>query len=107
MNDVDRRGTRDPPADEPITLRFDFDHATTAPSTALVEALASMKNTDPIALLEEEDVSLGDSIDLDALDRLMEDGREKDVEAITLSIDGYSVRIEAGEVVVQSGPSDT
>lgn len=106
MDNVDRRGMQETTTDQPIKLRFDFDFERTSPSTALIEALASVNDTDPIALLEGEDFSVGEYVDLDALDRLMTDGRETDVESITLSIDGYAVQITDDEVVIRPAAAD-
>jgi hypothetical protein len=88
---------------QPQELRFDVDFASTSPSVALIETLASAKNTDPVALSADKGVTLSDYVDADALDRLMTDSGENSVESITLSIDDYSVRIEEREIVVTAG----
>ncbi|MCL9812497.1 HalOD1 output domain-containing protein [Natranaeroarchaeum aerophilus] len=64
-------------------------------STAVIEAIAELESTQPMTL----DVTLYDSVDLDALDALCE-GPSSDV-GVSFTADGYAVEISGDTVVVE------
>lgn len=89
----------------PTVVRTTYDWATTAPSIAIVETVAAIEGTDPVALSTDEGLTLGDYVDPEALDTLVADERGA-VRELTVSVDGYTVRIDGNEVVVVVGARD-
>lgn len=81
-------------------MRTVHDRSATAPSTAIVEAIATAEGVDPVALATDEDTPLYDHVDPDALDTLVTDKRANGV-TLTVAIDGYSVRIARTELIVE------
>lgn len=66
------------------------------PSAAVVEVLAAAKDADPLEL-----EPLHRYVDPDALNRLVDSGGPRDARTtVTLSVDGYEVRIEGTGTVV-------
>lgn len=83
------------------SLTTTFDPSRTAPSTALVEAIAEAENVDPSRLFTHEDLDIHDFVDTDGLDLLLTaDG----VEAVEVSttVYGHSVSLHSdGRVTVR------
>ncbi|PSP78115.1 hypothetical protein BRC81_08715 [Halobacteriales archaeon QS_1_68_20] len=52
-------------------IRSEYDWTTSDPSTAVVEAIALVEDTDPVALSRAQEITPSDSVDPDALDRLV------------------------------------
>lgn len=77
----------------------EYDRLSKPPSTAVVEAIASVEDTDPAALSDEYGVTLYDHVDPDALDRLVSAEHTSDIE-ITLGLDGYTVWVTPAKVLV-------
>ncbi|MFB6303633.1 MAG: HalOD1 output domain-containing protein, partial [Haloferacaceae archaeon] len=78
-------------------LTREFDPERTAPSTALVEAIAAVEDVDPARLFG--DAGLHECVDPDALDRLLtHDG--PDTVTASLTVDGYPARIRSTGVVM-------
>ncbi|QSG04130.1 HalOD1 output domain-containing protein [Natranaeroarchaeum sulfidigenes] len=63
-------------------------------STAVIEAIAELESTQPMTL----DVTLYDSVDLDALDALCEGSSNI---GVSFTADGYAVEISGDTVVVE------
>lgn len=78
-----------------------FDPSTTAPSTALIEALAIVEGVDATRLFD-GDASIHDFVDPDALDRLLTGDACDDV-AVSLTVEGRSVRVRSGVVTIRAG----
>lgn len=83
----------------PDELRTECDWTTTDPSVAIIETIASIEGVDPLAFSDRGRLVLQDHVDVDALDRLVGDGRTN-VTDITVEVDGYTVRIRGDELVV-------
>ncbi len=64
-------------------------------STVVIEAIAELESTQPLTL----DITLYDSVDLDALDALCE-GASNDVD-VSFTADGYAVEISGDAVAVE------
>lgn len=77
---------------EDTLVAKEYSPESTAPSVAIVEAIASIEDVCPIALSTSGRMTLSDSVDPDALDRLLT-GRTADSITITFSIDEYTVWI--------------
>lgn len=101
MSDVGPDADADGPSKDPIVVRTDYDWSATAPSTAIVEAIAAAEDVDPVALATDEGTPLYEHVDPDALDALVTDQRANRV-AMSLTIDGYTVRIADTELIVEA-----
>lgn len=64
-------------------------------STVVIEAIAALESTQPMAL----DITLYDSVDLDALDALCE-GASNEV-TVSFTADAYAVEVTSDTVVVE------
>lgn len=79
-----------------------FDPSTTAPSTALIEAIAAAEGVIPDRLFDGEDVGIHDFVDPDGLDRLLTD-HSGDVIEVSATVYGHPVRIRSNGLVVVDG----
>lgn len=75
------------------------------PSTAVIEAIASIEESDPVALAASWGTTLYDNVDPDALNTLVRNGHENNT-AITFTIADYTVWIGESELVVALTESD-
>jgi hypothetical protein len=75
------------------------------PSTAAIEAIASIEGSDPLDLGASGETILYDNIDPDALDKLVTSGQENNI-AITFTIADYTVWIGGSDLVVAHNQSD-
>lgn len=80
-------------------FRERYDWSETDPSLAILEALATIEETDPIALFSGRGRTLYDHVDPEALDSLVESATEID---LSVPIGGYRVRIDGEELAVDS-----
>jgi hypothetical protein len=80
-------------------IRTEYDWTTTEPSVAIVESIAVLEGTDPLAFPEDGDLVLHEHVDVDALDRLV-GGHQQGVSDVTVEIDGYTVQISDEALVV-------
>lgn len=76
-----------------VTVSRTYDPANRKPSAAVVGALADVKNTNPAAL----SLSLHDHVDAESMDRLL---TRKRGARVSFPMDGYSVTVTPGEVVL-------
>lgn len=90
-----------PGGDNRISVRSDFDWSTTDPSVAVVEGIAAVDNSDPVAL-SQEGINLGEHIDPDALDTLL-DGGDAGLDAVYFTVGEYTVQITDSELLVEWG----
>ncbi|WP_312907035.1 HalOD1 output domain-containing protein [Natronosalvus caseinilyticus] len=90
----------------PIRLRKMYDWSVTAPSFAVIDALATLERVDPAELVAVLETTLYDHVDPEALDILVRD-RKSDSISITISIDRYQVRFDGDELIIfeSTGPS--
>ena len=85
------------------TIRSHHDWATTAPSQAVVEAVATVEETTPVALARETGTTLYDSVDPEALDSLIGSDRSGPVE-IAFDIGSLHVTVASGgQLVIDVG----
>lgn len=103
MSDDGRDTDDDATSDDTTIVRRDHDWAATAPSTAIVEAIAAAEGVDSVALATDEDTPLYEYVDPDALNALVTDQRANGV-TLTVTIGGYSVRIAGTELTIE--PTD-
>lgn len=83
--------------------RTNYETERLSPSLALVEAIAAIEETDPVDL-----EPIGNSIDMNAIDRIIHASNDDRETRITLSYQGYHVTIStAGVVELQPADSDT
>lgn len=82
--------------EEPILERR-YDWSETAPSVAVVEAIAAVAETDPADVPIGRGTSLYDVVDTDALDALVTHGPEI---SVTVPVDDYLVRLRGPELAV-------
>ncbi|WP_418281921.1 HalOD1 output domain-containing protein [Halorubrum sp. DTA98] len=84
---------------EDTLIKTEYDPVVTSPSAAVIEAIASVKDTDPATLSEVAGITLYDYLDPDALNRLF---THEDVDeiSVTFSIDEYTVWMEGNKIAV-------
>ena len=82
-----------------ILIEKEYNQSVTSPSMAVIEAIASVEDTDPVCLSTFEGTTLYDYVDTDALDRLLTDGGVDDL-SITLTTDEYTVWMEEDRIIV-------
>lgn len=75
------------------------------PSTAIIEAIASIEGADPVGLAESWGTTLYDQVDPDALDKLVRNGHENST-AVTFTIGDYAVWIGGSELIVAATESN-
>ncbi|MFC7215118.1 HalOD1 output domain-containing protein [Saliphagus sp. GCM10025334] len=106
MAKSDREG--DAQLSEPTAtrLRKTYDWSVTAPSLAVIDALATIESVDPTELLTVLETTLYDYVDPEALDIFVRE-QKSDPVTVTLWIDRYRVRFDSDELVVSeaSDPS--
>jgi hypothetical protein len=78
---------------------FEYDRMVTVPSTAVIEAIAAVEDTDSIGLSGEYGITLYEHVDTDALDRLVSTERTTDIE-VTIGVDDYTVWVNPDRVLV-------
>lgn len=100
MGDAGRDGDRDGERGDTPLVRTGCDWSSTSPSVAIIEAIASVENIGPVALATDEETTLNEYVDPDALDTLVTDQRANGV-AITVTIDDYTVLIAGRELIVE------
>jgi hypothetical protein len=76
----------------------------TSPSTAVIEAIASVEDVDPVGLSTAGGVTLHDYVDPDGLDRLLTNGGGDDL-SISLCINEYTMRMDSDRIVVAHTPN--
>ena len=86
--------------EEPL-IEIAYNTGFTAPSTAVVEAIASIEDVCPIELSTSGRLTLTDYVDPDALDQLFT-GEDVDDIMISFSIDEYTVWIRKGKIRVRT-----
>ncbi|WP_139169296.1 HalOD1 output domain-containing protein [Natronobacterium texcoconense] len=74
-----------------------YDWSTAEPSIAIVEAIATLENIDPLDVSMSLDCTLFDHINPDALDTLITD--DKPI-SISFALDEYSIRMDEDGLVV-------
>lgn len=79
--------------------RTTHDWATTPPSIAIVETIAAIEDTDPVAISTDGGLTLADHVDPDSLDALVTEERTT-VDSVTVPIGDYSIRITDRELIV-------
>jgi hypothetical protein len=80
-------------------IEAEYHRSATAPSTAVIEAIAAVEEVDPVALSSIEGITLHDYVDSDALDRLFTDRGVDDI-SVTFTVDEYTVCIERSEITI-------
>ena len=83
---------------EPL-LDIEYNPGFTSPSTAVVEAIASIEDVCPVELLRSGHLTLTDHVDPDILDQLFT-GRNTDNIMITFSTDKYTVSLRRGKITI-------
>ncbi|WP_436343791.1 HalOD1 output domain-containing protein [Natronorubrum sp. FCH18a] len=83
------------------TIRTQYDWAATAPSQAIVEAVATVEETTPVALVRETGTTLYDHVDPEALDLLVGGDRNGSLE-VAFDIDSLHITIASGGQLVIS-----
>ncbi|MFW6316849.1 MAG: HalOD1 output domain-containing protein [Halorubrum sp.] len=78
----------------------EYNRSTTSPSTAVIEAIASIEDTDPLSLSLGGTLTLHDHFDPDALDGLFAHETAGDM-SISLTVGEYTVRIERDAVAAE------
>ncbi|WMT07994.1 hypothetical protein NP511_21840 [Natrinema thermotolerans] len=73
------------------SIQNQYDWSNTAPSQAIVEAIAAIENVDPIALSVEKGWTLHDTVDPEALDTLLNEGS---LVSVSFTIGSYKIQIE-------------
>lgn len=71
-----------------------------SPSLALVEAIAAIEGTDPVTM-----APLGDAIDMEALDAVVQSSLDDDDVRVTLPYFGYRVAVR-NDGVIELQPTD-
>ncbi|SDK71666.1 HalOD1 output domain-containing protein [Natronorubrum texcoconense] len=90
-----------PSGDETIRSRHDW--AATSPSQAIVEAVATVEETTPVALVRETETTLYEYVDPEALDSLVGSDRSGSV-AVAFDIDSLHVTVSSGgQLVIDLG----
>lgn len=85
----------------PVQVRRTCDWSATKPSTAAINALATVENADPVELATEIGIVLHDHVNPEALDALVRDGISEQTTVI-FAVDDYQIRFEDDELVVHS-----
>lgn len=97
---------REPPDDRPVLAEREHDD-TTPPSIAVVYALSTALETDPVECSTEHGFTLYDYVDPEALDTLLADDRREGRVTVELSVNDHLLRItDTGRVQVL-GPTDS
>lgn len=86
---------------EKDVYRMNYEMDRVSPSLALVEAIATVEETDPIAL-----EPIGNSIDMNAIDRIIHSSSADHDTRITLSYQGYHATISTAGIV-ELQPADS
>ncbi|WP_440764923.1 HalOD1 output domain-containing protein [Natronorubrum sp. DTA7] len=85
------------------TIRSHHDWATTTPSRAVVEAIATVEETTPVTLARETGTTLYDHVDPEALDSLVGSDRNGSVE-VAFDVGSLRVTIASdGRLVIDVG----
>ncbi len=94
MSDIrhDRDGTATGTGE---ATKGEFEWSAVAPSTAVVETIASAADCDPTEL-----DPLYNAIDTDALDRLLDSGEPNGMTTVTFRVGGYEVTVQRGGTVI-------
>lgn len=100
MGEIERDANGDGGNGVPDPVRARHDWSTTAPSIAIIEAIASVEDVDPVALTAGEESTLREYVDPELLDRLVTNARQDRI-SITITVDSYTVRIEGTELIVE------
>lgn len=74
-----------------------YDWSTTAPSIAVINAVAVLENVEPSELAEESDTTLYDHINPDALDTLVAQNRDL---TISFTLGDYQIRVRNDKIVI-------
>ncbi len=82
-----------------VLAEAEYDWAATAPSTAVVETIASLEDVDPVALSTSQGTTLNDHIDPEALNQVVTGGSEADAD-LAFTLGRYRVRIAGSKVLV-------
>jgi hypothetical protein len=87
--------------EEPYAVRFQqtFDWDQTDPTAAVVSAIATIEDVDPVDLVAEHNLTLYDWIDPEALDTILNTNAQNDV-AVSFQIQSYRIRFEGNELTV-------
>lgn len=78
-------------------VQAQYDWSTTSPSIAIIDAIATLENVDPVGLSSTLDTTLFDYVDPDALDTLVTDDGNI---LISFTIDEYTVQIDENTLVI-------
>lgn len=81
-------------------VRSDQEWESAPPSLVIVETIADLEQTTPIGLSIEQNLTLNDYLDPDALDTLVTSASEGLMQ-LTLQIRDYTVQIDDTEIVVE------
>lgn len=84
-----------------IEFHNTYDWSVTAPSVAAINALATVKNVDPIELATEFDTRLYECIDPEALDAIIGNGRPGSI-SVSFILENYQLRFNGDELAVRS-----
>lgn len=84
---------------EDSVVEIAYNDGSPSPSTAVIEAIASLEDVCPVELSTSDRITISDHVDPDALDRLLTDDAKDTVE-ISFDIDVYTVRICSDTVTV-------
>lgn len=84
----------------------EYDRRITPPSIAVIEAIASVEDVDPIDVSSANGMTLHDHVDTDALDRLLAAGSGTAV-SITFPVTEYRVWIESDEITIVDRDNDS
>ncbi|MDQ2053255.1 HalOD1 output domain-containing protein [Halobellus sp. H-GB7] len=84
-------------------VQYSYDRGDTAPSIALIEAIADAEGIEATDLSDKTGMQLGDYVDLDAVDNL--ETAESNV-TIALHIGEYGIQIDGEEVIIESQTSE-
>ncbi|MFC7212908.1 HalOD1 output domain-containing protein [Saliphagus sp. GCM10025334] len=99
MVSSDRDGDAQSSESAAVRLRKTYDWSATAPSFAVIDALATVESVDPAELLTVFETTLYDHADPEALDILVRERKSESI-AVTISIDRYQVRFDGDELIV-------
>lgn len=84
-----------------VLTECEYDWAVVSPSIAVIETIAAVEGVDPVSLSTNKGITLYDSVDTDAIDRLVTNGAVDNV-SITFNVNGYTVGIENNTITIKN-----
>ncbi|WP_306060444.1 HalOD1 output domain-containing protein [Natronococcus wangiae] len=81
------------------TKKFEYEWSETPPSVAIIEAIARLENCPSTKLVPTHGIVLSETIDPEALDRLVTTGESV---SVTFSVDKYDVTLTEKMLIVRA-----